>query len=258
LAERGDGTRWQLTLRADRAPLQSTEARTSLLRSIDRRALAEAALGERAEESTVVDAVLFRSGTRLHDYAVEDVGLAASLGSRDPEAAGAQRASMGIPGGTPVCVRYDRADAFAGAALPAMAAQAAEAGWLVVDCGVDDLAAGLAQDDWNAVLHRVEAPADAAAVVERWRDGGLSGDVDPEREALLDEALSTGDPDALEQTLLEIEASLVADALALPLVEPQLLTVSAAGLQGVAPRPGAASLTWNAWEWGLDEQAATP
>ena len=105
---------------------------------------------------------------------------------------------------------------------------------------------------------RVDAPRDAAAVVERWRDGGLTALADPERELLLDEALATGDPEALEETLLAIEASLVADALALPLIEPTLLTVSAAEVQGVSPRPGHASLTWNAWEWGVDGGAATP
>lgn len=258
LAEHGDGSRWELTLRTDRAPLQSTEARASLLHSIDRRGLAEAALGERAAEASGVDALLFLPGTRLYDYALEDAGFPQAFGGRDVDLAIAERDSMGIAAGTSICVRYDSADAFAAAALPALAAQAAEAGWAVVDCGVDDLAAGLEEQDWHAVLHRVDAPVDAAAVVERWREGGLTALVDPERELLLDEALATGDPEALEETLLAIEASLVADALALPLIEPTLLTVSAAEVQGISPRPGHASLTWNAWEWGIDGGAAAP
>ncbi|WP_306233659.1 ABC transporter substrate-binding protein [Agrococcus beijingensis] len=257
LLDDGDGTRWELVVRADRAPLQSVEARRSLFHAIDRRGLAEAALGERGAETTSADSVLFRPGTRIYDYALEDAGFPQAFGGADDELANAERASMGIPAGTPLCVRYDRADAFASAALPALAAQAALAGWAVQDCGVDDLAAGLAQPDWNVVLQRVPAPADTAAVVERWRDGGVAARTGPEREVLLDEALSTGDPDALEETLLEIEASLVADALVLPIVEPSALTVSAPGVQGVAPRPGSASLTWNAWEWGV-EAAPTP
>ena len=257
LTDRGDGTRWQLTVRTDRAPLQSVEARRSLFHAVDRRGLAEAAMGERAQEAASADSVLFRPGTRLFEYALEDAGFRQSLGARDAELAAAERASMGIPAGTPLCLRYDRADAFAAAALPALAAQAAEAGWAVQDCGVDDLAAGLAQPDWNAVLHRVPAPADAAEVVERWRAGGLAALADPEREALLDEALASADPDALEQTLLAIEASLVADAVVLPIVEPVMLTVSAAGVQGVSPRPGHASITWNAWEWSIDVADAT-
>ena len=80
-------------------------------------------------------------------------------------------------------------------------------------------------------------------------------DSNPAREALLDEALVTADEDALEQTLLELEASLVDAAVVLPLVEPAQLTISAPGVQGIAPRPGAASLTWNAWEWGVEQPA---
>ncbi|UOW00974.1 ABC transporter substrate-binding protein [Agrococcus sp. SCSIO52902] len=252
------GLRWELALRADRAPLRSAEARRSLLQSIDRQALVEAALGERAEEADRVDALLFRPGTRVYEYALEDAGLPQAFGGAEPEAAAAERDRLGIPAGTEVCVRYDRSDAFAAAALPAMAAQAAEAGWQVRDCGVDDLAAGLAGDDWHAVLRVVAAPADAEAVADRWRGGGITGAESPAREALLDEALSTADPDALEQTLLEVETSLVADALALPIAEPIRLTVSAAGLQGVAPRPAPASLTWNAWEWSLESATPAP
>ena len=42
------------------------------------------------------------------------------------------------------------------------------------------------------------------------------------------------------------------DAVVLPIIEPEQLTISAAGVQGVAPRPGDASLTWNAWEWAVE------
>lgn len=258
LASGGTGLRWELALRADRAPLRSPEARRSLLQSIDRRGLVDAALGERADEAGGVDALLFRPGTRVYEYALEDAGLPQAFGSADPETAALERERLGIPAGTEVCVRYDRSDAFAAAALPAMAAQAAEAGWRVRDCGVDDLAAGLAQDDWHAVLRVVPAPADARAAADRWRGGGITAAASPEREALLEEALSTADPDALEQTLLELEASLVADALALPIAEPIRLTVSTAGLGGVSPRPAPASVTWNAWEWSLDSETAAP
>jgi|GEM_PF-1926021 len=255
----GDGTRWELVLRADRTPLQPADARRSFLHAIDRRAVAEAALGEAAEatgvDAVMVDSVLFRPGTRIYDYALEDAGFPQAFGGADEARAVAERDAVGVPAGTELCVRYDRADAFAAAALPAIAAQAATAGWAVRDCGVDDLAAGLAQDDWHAVLRLAPAPADAAAVVERWRDGGLAASTDPAREALLDEALVTADEDALEQTLLELEASLVDAAVVLPLVEPAQLTISAPGVQGIAPRPGAASLTWNAWEWGVEQPA---
>lgn len=254
LSTAGDGSRWELVLRADRAPLQPADARRSFLHAIDRRAVAEAALGE-AADATSVDSLLFRPGTRVYDYALEDAGFPQAYGGADEERAAAERDALGIAAGTELCVRYDRADAFASAALPAIAEQAAAAGWTVRDCGVDDLEAGLAQDDWNAVLRLADAPADAAAVVERWRDGGLSAVANPARETLLAEALVTAEQDALEQTLLEIEASLVADAVGLPIVEPAQLTVSAAGVQGVAPRPGDASLTWNAWEWGVEAPA---
>lgn len=251
LSTAGDGSRWELLLRADRAPLQPVDARASFLHAIDRRAVAEAALGE-AADATSVDSLLFRPGTRIYEYALEDAGFPQAFGGADEERAAAERDATGIAAGTELCLLYDRADAFASAALPTIAEQAAAAGWVVRDCGVDDLEAGLAQGDWNAVLRLVDAPADAAAVVERWRGGGLAAVANPAREMLLGEALVTAEQDALEQTLLEIEASLVADAVGLPIVEPAQLTVSAAGVQGVAPRPGDASLTWNAWEWGIE------
>lgn len=252
LSTAGDGTRWELALRADRAPLQPVEARRSFLHAIDRRGIAEAALGEAAADATSVDAVIFRPGTRVYEYALEDAGFPQAFGGADEELAAAERDALGIAAGTELCVRYDRADAFAAAAIPAMAAQAALAGWGVRDCGVDDLDEGLAQDDWHAVLRLVPAPADAAQVAERWRAGGLTAVSNPARETLLDEALATAEQDALEQTLLEIEASLVADAVVLPILEPEQLTISAAGVQGVSPRPGHASLTWNAWEWAVE------
>ncbi|MGC5077722.1 ABC transporter substrate-binding protein [Agrococcus sp. DT81.2] len=265
LSTAGDGSRWELVLRADRAPLQPADARRSFLHTIDRRAVAEAALGEAAADPSsvdttivdpaIVDSVLFRSGTRVYGYALEDAGFPQAFGGADEERAAAERDAVGIQPGAELCVRYDRADAFASAALPVIAAQAATAGWAVRDCGVDDLGAGLAQDDWHAVLRLAPAPADAAEVVERWRGGGLSAIANPARETLLDEALVTAEQDALEQTLIEIEASLVADAVALPIAEPGRLTISAAGIQGVSPRAGHASLTWNAWEWGVEAPA---
>ncbi|MGM1029480.1 MAG: ABC transporter substrate-binding protein [Actinomycetota bacterium] len=252
LSNAGDGTRWELLLRADRAPLQPVDARRSFLHALDRRVLAEAALGDAAAETTSVDSVLFRPGTRIYEYALEDAGFPQAFGGSDEERAAAERDGLGIAAGTELCVRYDLADAFAAAVLPAIAEQAALAGWAVRDCGVDDLDAGLAQDDWHAVLRVVPSPADSTAVAERWRGGGLAAVANPARETLLAEALATAEQDALEQTLLEIEASLVEDAVVLPILEPAQLTISAAGVQGVSPRPGPASLTWNAWEWSVE------
>jgi len=126
----------------------------------------------------------------------------------------------------------------------------------VRDCGVDDLRAGLAADDWNAVLRQVAVPEGVSEIDERWRDGGITAATSAERDALLDEALATADRDALEETLLELETSLVADALVLPIFERSPTTISAAEVQGVAPRPHSASLTWNAWEWSVETATA--
>ncbi|WP_347756663.1 ABC transporter substrate-binding protein [Agrococcus sp. ProA11] len=251
------GVRWELALRADRAPLQSVEARTSLLQSVDRRGAIEAAHGEGGQDAAATtDSMLFRADTRVYGYALEDAGFGERFGDTDPEAAAMLRESMAIASGTEICVRFDRAEAFAAAFVAAMRAPAAEAGWAVRDCGVDDLVAGLEQDDWNAVLHMTPVPSDVAEISERWRGGGITAAASPERDALLDEALATADQDALEETLLELETSLVADALLLPIVEPERLTIARADVRGVTPRPGPAALTWNAWEWSID--AATP
>ncbi|SDR74946.1 peptide/nickel transport system substrate-binding protein [Agrococcus carbonis] len=258
LLEAADGTRWELALRADRAPLQAAAARASLLRSLERGALAETVLAESPLRTTGTDSVLFRADTRIYGYALEDAGFPQAFGDPDAEAAAAAREALGIDAGTEVCVRYDRAEAFAAATLEVLRAQAAEAGWSLRDCGVDDLEAGLAEDDWHAVLQRVAVPASVEQIDERWRGGGITAASSAERDALLDEALATGDQDALESTLLELEASLVADALVLPLVEPRPLTIAAPGVTGIAPRPGDASVTWNAWEWGAERASAAP
>ncbi len=256
LLDSSDGSRWELALRTDRAPFPSREARASFFHAIDRRGVAEAALGAGAEETTTTDSVLFRAGTRVYDYALEDSGFADAFGRADAEVAAAEREAAGIAAGTEVCVRYDTDAGAAAAMLEAMRAQAAEAGWAVRDCGVDDLAAGLAADDWSAVLRRVAVPASVEQIDAQWRGGGITAAESAERDALLDEALATADRDALEATLLELETALVADALVLPILEPSRLAVSTAGVHGVSPRPGPASLTWNAWEWSIE--AATP
>lgn len=258
LINAADGTRYELVLRTDRAPLQSVEARTSFLQSIDRRRAAEQVLAETGASMTTPDSVLFRSGTRIYEYAVEDSGFGAAFGGADPEAAAALRDRIGIDAGTEVCVRYDSGDAFAAGVVEAMSAQVGEAGWAVRDCGVDDLAAGLAEDDWHAALRLVQEPTTVEQIDRRWRGGGITAADSAERDALLAEALSTADPDALESTLLELETALVADALVLPIAERTPLTVAAAQLQGVAPRPGEASLTWNAWEWAVELETPAP
>lgn len=253
------GMRWELALRSDRAPLQTVEARTSFLQSLDRSDAVAAALGEGAQDGvTTTDSILFRADTRVYGYALEDSGFGERFGNADPEAAAALRESMAIPAGTEVCVRFDRAATFAAEFVRAMQAQAVEAGWAVRDCGVDDLAAGLERDDWHAVLRQTPVPSDAAEIAQRWRGGGITAAGSAERDALLDEALATADQDALEETLLELETSLVADAVLLPIVEPERLTIAAADVRGVMPRPGPASLTWNAWEWSIDSATPAP
>lgn len=252
------GMRWELALRSDRAPLPTVEARTSFLQSLDRSDAVAAALGEHAQDAvTTTDSILFRADTRVYGYALEDSGFGERFGNADPEAAAALRESMAIPAGTEVCVRF-RAAAFAAEFVRAMQAQAAEAGWTVRDCGADDLAASLKQDDWHAVLRQTPVPSDAAEIAQRWRGGGITAAGSAERDALLDEALATADQDALEETLLELETSLVADAVLLPIVEPGRLTIAAADVRGVMPRPGPASLTWNASEWSIDSATPAP
>lgn len=254
LSTAGDGMRWMLSLRADRAPLQPVEARQSLLRAIDRSGVLETVFGERASEARGVNAALFLPGTRLHEYATEDSGFTTTLGTPNVDESIALRDAMAIPAGTGVCLLYDRADAFAAAALPAIQASAAESGWAVQDCGTDDLAAGLESDAWNAVLRLEPVPLTVEQMDARWRGGGVSGVASDRVDALLTEALSTGAPDAVEGSLLELETALVQEAIVLPIAERPQLTVSLATVQGVRPRPGPAPLTWAIWEWGYEEQ----
>nr|WP_241429089.1 ABC transporter substrate-binding protein [Agrococcus sp. ARC_14] len=258
IALAGDGTRWELVLRTDRAPLQSVEARASFFHALDRGRATEEVLGERAQETTATDSILFRSGTRVYEYALEDAGFGAAFGGADPEASATERESMGIDAGTEVCVRYDNDQPFAAGYVEAMRAQAAEAGWAVRDCGVDDLATGLADDEWNAVLRLTRTPTTVEQIDQRWRGGGITAAESADRDGLLDEALATADQDALESTLLELETSLVSDALVLPIMEPSRMTIAAGEVQGVLPRPGPASLTWNAWEWGIESATPAP
>ncbi|QCR18839.1 ABC transporter substrate-binding protein [Agrococcus sp. SGAir0287] len=252
------GSIWTLQLRGDRGVLQSTLARQSLLHAIPRADVVAAGAGAWSAEMGSTDSVLFQTGTGGYQISLEDSGFADAWGSPDAELAAAERDQAGVPAGTAVCVVYDRAEPFAAGAFAALAAGLAESGWTAADCGADDLDARLAEGGWDAVIASVPLPTSAADVAAHWGTGGaanLTGIGDPARDEAIATAATRTEPNDVRDLLVEVETSIVAQGVALPLSTVIVADVVASGIESVQPRNGPdARLTWNLPQWALPEE----
>ena len=252
------GSIWTLQLRGDRGVLQSTLARQSLLHAIPRPDVVAAAAGAWSAEMGSTDSVLFPTGTDGYSISLEDSGFADLWGQSDAELAAAERGQAGVPAGTAVCVVYDRAEPFASRAFAALAARIAESGWAVADCGTDDLDARLAEGGWDAVIAAVPLPTSAADVAAQWGTGGsanLTGIGDAARDEAIAAAAAEPDANDVRDLLVEVETSIVAQGVVLPLSNVIVADVVAPGIESVQPRNGPdARLTWNLAQWALPEE----
>lgn len=254
-----DGTLWSLTLRVDRGVFESEAARWSFLHAAPPGEMVSRAGGDWGYESTSF--LLIPPGAPAQELATEESGFDQAYADAEPLE---ERIAAGVPAGTDVCVLYDTDSAFATGAFEALEEGVAESGWDVQDCGASDLEAAQAESDWDAIIANVPVPTTPQAIAAQWGTGGaesLSGNFDPERDALIAAYASSGtyvpaddtrtDPDAASMdALVAIESSIIEDAVSLPLAMQPVVTIAQPGVEGIGPIDGpAAQLTSDIVNW---------
>lgn len=248
-----DGTLWAMLLNPSEV-FASPEARTAFIRAAPASELAERGAGDWASAYTGTTSMVSAPGSRAYDIVNEDSGFTEALGTPDDEPAQARQAA-GVGDGTRVCVLYDRRSEFAVGAFRALREAAGEAGWNVDDCGSDDLDAALAQGGWDAVIARVPIPETPDEIAAQWGTGGdasITGNADPDRDALIAQLAQTTDVYEARDVLAQIEATIVRAAVALPIAANPRVTIVDRDVEGVTARNGAtASLTYGVAQWAV-------
>lgn len=250
-----DGRMWVLVLRTDRGVFGTLPARLAFLRTVPRAEVANAGAGPWTDDYESTDALLFSPRSSGYGIVLEDSGFRVLL-SKAAGKADVERSAAGVPAGAPVCVLHDKDDGFARAAFAALRAGVAEAGWAVRDCGARDAAAAAPRTrNWHAALLAVPVPETAGEIAALWGSGGLSGFANSRRDRLITQLGSAADKYAARDLRVQVEASLVADAVAVPLTMQPMITVAVPQLDGVVPQPGpAASLTSGVLGWHPPDQ----
>lgn len=248
-----DGTMWALVLRADRGEFSWRNARRAFMRAVQRDQVVTPAAGQWRSVYQSTDSMLFAPGGEGYDIAQEDSGLRERIGGGADDAAQA-RDEIGVDSGARVCVLYDTADPFASAAYRALRSGVAEAGWDVRDCGTDDVDTAVEENTrWHAVLTRVPIPQTPAQIAAQWGSDGnssLSGVQNTDRDELIGQLARAADNYEARDLRVQIETTIVDDAVAVPLVTQPTLAVSDRSIGGVQPRPGGtASLTSGIVDW---------
>ncbi|WP_435749086.1 ABC transporter substrate-binding protein [Microbacterium sp. PMB16] len=248
---RHDGTLWALMLDPTRIFTQP-QARAAFLRAIPATALTERGSGVWATAYTGTTSMLTAPGSRAYDIVNEDSGFTGALGTPGEDAA-LERESAGVRAGSSVCVLYDKGSEFATGAFVALREAAAEAGWSAVDCGSADFDAALAAGAWNAVIARVPVPQTPAQMLDQWGSQGaasVTGNSDPDRDALIAQLAQTTDVYEARDLLAQIEATIVRAAVALPIAMNPRVTIIDRAATGITPRTGAtAPLTYGVTQW---------
>lgn len=255
VATSSDRTVWALVLNVDRGEFTWHNAREAFLRAVPRSDVTEAAAGPWASTYSAADSLLFTHSADGYQIAKEDAGMSSLIGG-DADEAAKERDAIGVDAGTDVCVLYDTDSHFATQAYAALKDGVAEAGWDVQDCGSDDVAAAAKENgDWDAALTRIPVPSDPAEIAAWWGSDGahsLSRSQNDKRDELIAELARTPDFYAARELRVQIEATIVDDAVALPLAAQPVLTISARSLVGVQP-PSGAPLTLEVADWALPD-----
>lgn len=248
-----DGTMWALLLNPT-GVFTDHASRTAFLHATSARAISDAGAGEWTSAYISTTSMVSAPGSRTYDIVNEDSGFTKTLGTPGDDPA-LEREASGQPGGTSVCVLYDRASAYATGAFGALKSTAAESGWNVTDCGSDDFGAALEQRGWNAVIARVPVPASPEEIADQWGSAGAASivrDATTERDELIAELARTTDVYEARDVTARIEASIVRSAVALPIAVNPQLTIADRGVAGVSPRSGAdATLTHALTQWSV-------
>lgn len=254
-----DGTVWALVLRSDNGEFTSKRAREAFLRAVPREDVVAQAAGPWATEYGSTDSLLFPRGTDGYDISRQDAGFDGAFDGSVGDEAIEERRAAGVPDGALICALYDTGDEFASAAFEALKAGVREAGWDVIDCGQDD-AQSVAEDSdhWHAYIARIPVPTTPDDVFEYWGTDGasaLTGTKSDERDRLIEQLRHTPDEYEARDLRVQIEASIVDDAIALPLSVNPIVALSDRTVEGVELRAGpAAPLTSRVFEWGLAEE----
>lgn len=248
-----DGTAWSLQLNPV-GVFASQPARVAFLRAASAAPMVERGSGLWSAAYTGTASMVSAPGSRAYDIVNEDSGFAVALGTPADDPA-LEREAAGVPGGSAVCVLFDRASEFAAGAFAALRDSAAESGWDIVDCGSDDVGGALAQRGWDAVIARGPIPQTPEQIAAQWGSGGtesLTGNADAARDELIAQYARTTDVYEAREVLAQIEATIVQAAVALPLAVSPLVTVIDRGVTGVATPDGdAARLIRGAAQWGV-------
>ncbi|MCS3843484.1 hypothetical protein [Microbacterium sp. AK031] len=248
-----DGTVWAMLLKPA-GVFSGVPARTAFIHAVPQRDLTDRGGGAWAASFAPTTSMITAPGSRAYDVVNEDSGFLQTLGATDTEP-DLEREHAGFAPGTSVCVLYDRGSEFAVGAFAAMREAAAEAGWNVVDCGSDDFGAAFEQRGWDAAIARVPIPRTPEQIAAQWGSGGaepITGQTDPDRDALIAKLAQTTDVYEAREIQAQIEATIVRAAVALPLAANPVLTVVDRGTTGVATRNGTmAMLTSGATQWAV-------
>lgn len=248
-----DGSAWMLVLRTDEGDFRWPAAREAFFSAIPRNDLSSAGAGRWSSYQQTTDVVLFPAGTQGYDIAMEDAGFRDRYDLSETEAIAAREAA-GVEEGTGICVLYDSGSEYAAAAYAALAAGVAEKGWTIEDCGTDDVGGSRGDPAWEAVLTPLPVPTSAAQIQTYWGSDGArswSAVANEDRDALIAELARTTDPYEARDLRVQIEATIVADAVALPIAMSLRITVAGPQMLGASSRSGpVASLTGSVTDWG--------
>ncbi|WP_328527787.1 ABC transporter substrate-binding protein [Nocardioides sp. NBC_00368] len=239
-----DGTMWALILRTDRGLFKRKETRTSYLRAVPRGDIAEGGAGEWAEAYEATDVVLFPPGGEGYEIATEDSGFSTKFKASEDATA---------PRGARVCIAYDKSNAFASGAYDTIANVVDDEGWSTTDCGVSGADKVLSGNKWDAVLARIPIPQTPEEISAQWGSKGsqnATGGGDRERDRLISELARTADPYEARDVRVQIEKTLVADSIVVPIVMNPTVTVIDKKVDSVRPRSGqVAPLVSTIVEW---------
>ena len=252
----GDRTTWALILNVNRGEFTWHNARVAFMRAVRPSEIREAAAGSWSSSYGSTDSLLFSPGAEGYEIAQQDSGLKKLLAGGAGEPA-EEREAIGVDAGTEVCVLYDTDSHFASAGFAALKKSVAEAGWDIKDCGAEDIDTAVQENkNWDAVLTRIPVPSEPAEIAAQWGSKGaqsLSGVKNDKRDELIAELARTPDYYAARDLRVQIESTIVDDALALPIATQPVLTISDRQVVGAQPPPGA-PVTFDSANWAIPDE----
>lgn len=230
--------------------------REAFLKTVPRQQIVDQLMAPTLRPLELRDSTVFLPGSPGYDEAIENNGMAVFT---EVDVAGA-RAIVERSGATNpvVCILHDSSDAKRVAAFELMAVSAAEAGFVVEDCGSPEWAGllGLPRA-YDAALFGWEVRSFGVAnTVATFRSGAinnLNGYSNLAVDALLDDLDDVLEPDRKLDILLRIDELLVEDSYGLVFAHHPGVAAHSDRLAGVSPGPLSSTVLWNVWGWRLTE-----